>query len=669
MSILKQIKEKSTKNFKYYKSDKGITIVALVITTIVLLILSGVTISMTLSDNGIIEQAEKVKEETEKKQEQENLELAIAAALMAGSGEIKTENLQQKIDEFLGYGKLIEQETNWKYIVQDKIYNIDLEGKITEERKPTAEEILVDGQIKIDVEFVKQDGKIRPQVTITTQNIFANLKYKVKENEWIETISGAIITNTIEESKERDLTFGDTIYAILEYEGKQSEIEECIVPSAYEAGMPGLYDEYNNLLKTWEELEEMGLNIEEDHTTSNTEGTMYYLLNNDSTLKSNAKKIIIADIQEIGNYAFQNCNTLTEIRLPETVTRLGKSAFYNCNKLTEIILPKSITSIGEICFNTCKGLTSIIIPENLTTIGKDAFKACSNLNSITVSLLNSKYDSRENCNAIIETETNTLILGCNTTTIVDSITKIGDYAFYAYNDLAEIIIPESVTSAGSNVFYSCNKLEKISIPKTLTNIEDLGLTWSSYLKTAGPIGSGANIEFGWDKSIPNKAFYNCKYLTQIDIPATITTIGEYAFSYCNSLQEIIIPEGVTTIGRYAFRECSKITDIIIPKGVKSIKNSCFINCKSLTNITIPEEIVNIETSAFKNCAKLTSVTIDSASIASKLTSDTSCGNLINYATEIYIKEGITEIGSYITTETNYTIAGTQNGYVKYIKVQ
>ena len=198
---------------------------------------------------------------------------------------------------------------------------------------------------------------------------------------------------------------------------------------------------------------------------------------------------------------------MSSLTIPNSVTSIEAGAFALCSNLTSIAIPNSVTSIGSSAFAGCSGLTSITIPNSVTSIGISAFSGCSGLTSIIVEEGNTIYDSRNNCNTIIETESNTLITGCKNTTIPNSVTSIGNGAFYNCSGLSSITIPNSVTSIGNGAFYNCSGLSSVTIPNSVT-------------------------------SIGNTAYYNCSGLSSITIPNSVTSIEFSAFSNCPELTDV-----------------------------------------------------------------------------------------------------------------------------------
>ncbi len=192
-------------------------------------------------------------------------------------------------------------------------------------------------------------------------------------------------------------------------------------------------------------------------------------------------------VVESGNPRFDsrnNCNAIIETTdntliagckntiIPNSVTKIGNFAFERCGSLTSIVIPNSVTSIGHYAFYCCDSLTSVDIPNSVIEIGYGVFESCFGLTSIVVESGNPRYDSRNNCNAIIETAYNTLIYGCKNTIIPNSVTTIDDYAFYDCDGLTSIVIPNSVTEIGFGAFESCTGLTSIVIPNSVTSIGD-----------------------------------------------------------------------------------------------------------------------------------------------------------------------------------------------------
>ena len=300
------------------------------------------------------------------------------------------------------------------------------------------------------------------------------------------------------------------------------------------------------------------------------------------------------DVTAIGDHAFDNCTTLTDIMIPETVETIGDYAFAGCTSLgalkipttedpealskapsrsgeTALVIPEGVTSIGAYAFKECESLTSIIIPETVTSIGDGAFEGCSNLTDISIP--DSVEDLGEN-----------VFNGCTSITsitIPNGVTSIDDYAFAGCENLTEVIIPESVTTIGQYAFFDCENLTSISIPSSVT-------------------------------SIGKSAFESCLSLTGVTIPAGVTKIEEATFAACHSFTSIVIPVNVKSIGRSAFECCSRLSDITLSSGLTHIGSFAFAECRALTDITIPSSVSNIDGFILQNCVSLVSITVEAS---------------------------------------------------------
>ena len=230
---------------------------------------------------------------------------------------------------------------------------------------------------------------------------------------------------------------------------------------------------------------------------------------------------IPSSVTSLGNYCFSGCSSLTSVTIPSSVMSLGNHCFSGCSRLISITIPSSVTSLASYCFNGCISLRTVIIPSSVTSLASYCFSGCSRLTSVT---------------------------------IPSSVTSLGHNCFENCYDLTTITIPSSVTTLGSDCFRNCSNLTSITIPSSITSFEE-------------------------------GCFENCSSLTSIIIPSSVTTLKNDCFYGCSSLANITIPSSVTTLGNNCFRDCQSLSSITIPSSVKVLGNYC-LNC-------------NIETLYFK----------------------------------------------------------------------
>lgn len=291
---------------------------------------------------------------------------------------------------------------------------------------------------------------------------------------------------------------------------------------------------------------------------------------------------------DIGSAAFIHCSGLKEITLPSSLKEIPNEAFSDCTSLEKILIPSTVTTIGREAFKMCSALSYIGIPASVKAIRANAFLGCSSIISFTVDEGNTVYTASNGClygpfessydsevsNAVTD---KTLIQYPNartaTSVVVDSGTlRIADYAFGDNKYLTQIVLPNGLKSIEAFAFYNCTALSDITIPSTVTSIGSQAFAKTTALKSITVPGSVTSLE---------SVFY-ASGIESVVLSSGVKTIGTRCFESCKSLKSVSIPETVTKIGIGAFYGCSALTSLTVPTTVTSIGSSAFADCSSLT---------------------------------------------------------------------------------------
>lgn len=284
---------------------------------------------------------------------------------------------------------------------------------------------------------------------------------------------------------------------------------------------------------------------------------------------SPTKVTLPSTITTIESYAFWNCVSLTEVNLPNGLEKIGEGAFKGCQSLASISLPDSVTEIGVLAFENCKGAKTLSIGSKLSSFPVNAFIGTSELKEITVSSENSSFTVKDQI--IYSKDLTKIVFVPNTLdiesfTVPDSVTNIGEYAFYKHKKLTNINLGKNLKAIGDCAFGS-SKLTSITFPETLESVGKKAFANSFSLK---------EINFNNKLSLlDEEAFSTCKALTTINFAkdGKLEDLKLGVFENCSSLTEIIIPDYVKYIRIRAFHDCVKVEKIVIGSGVKLIENS------------------------------------------------------------------------------------------------
>ena len=376
-----------------------------------------------------------------------------------------------------------------------------------------------------------------------------------------------------------------------------------------------------------------------------------------------------------------------------TVTAIDRRAFYDCSSLTSVSISNTVKTIGENAFFWCSGLTSITIPNSVMTIGRAVFGRCHGITSMKVESGNTTFDSRDDCNAIIETTTNKLVSGCKNSIIPNSVTSIGAYAFHGCSP-KNITIPNSVDSIYSYAFYECSMVS-IVIGESVSYMGKYAIEFCYQLETvewnARKTNDFTQSPFIYSRKvstfilgdkvaiIPAYLCSGVSSITDISVGKSVVKFGTSAFNGCsvknltwnakqcndmgipktnienvtigNSVESlpsnfvsnskitsVNIPNSVDSIGSSAFQNCTNLSNLTLGNSVSFIGNKAFYGCSGLKSVTIPNAVTSIGTQAFYGCNNLTRTHISDLAVWCKIDFGNSDANPLHYAHHLFLND-------------------------------
>ena len=328
-------------------------------------------------------------------------------------------------------------------------------------------------------------------------------------------------------------------------------------------------------------------------------------------------------LDTFGAYMFDACSKLESVEVPEGVTQIPYECFFWCSSLETIKLPSTLTSLAICAFQSCSGVKKLEIPDTVTSIGSDAFSYCSSLESVNIpdGITEIGADTFKHCTSLkkIDIPSSVQSIGkgafseCRTITslrIPDGVTHIPDFAFQNSANLADISVPDSVTSFGECAFEGTAWLNRQ--PEGIVYMCDGALCYSGACPGELTVREGTKRVWGG-------AFKGLTDLKKINLPASVTEIGNSSFSGCTSLTDVTLPAAVTELREGVFRDCTGLVSFDIPESITAVRRDAFRGCTSLARVGMSDNVTVIEEYAFSDCPSLA---------------------------ELYLSEGLEKIKSY-----------------------
>ena len=633
--------------------NKGITLIALVITIIVLLILAGITLSLTLGENGILQKARTAKIDSEIAREKEQILLAMNSSFGENGKNAKVidkNKVEQNLQATEGKDNVkviadIEEDDSFyvKFIKTNRYYEIDLDRNVT----------------LIEVTGGEKNLKLIC-VNSTNTVLFEKTYIILKDNfsKKLPEIEGYMppqerITGTITQDEEMKVTYyfvipeSDLIFVGLDKNGNITND-----PNKIDGYMLG------------------------DNTNSNINGIV-----------TNPSKLAILQIPEMHNgkpvkkIGAQACNGLNIVRLiiPDSIINIGKRAFYNCIKLTSVTIGNGVNKFEIDVFSGDINLVEFIYNNESDAIKAHIFNGCNNLKEFSITKVNSKYKIID---GVIYSNDGKSIErippGINDEfKIKDGTTNISKYAFegssisgvvfnselikidsYAFNhcdNLENVDLTGNINIISDHAFFQCHSLKSINIGENINSIGTDAFTECTSLEVVnynnegdvikGHLFNGCNALSQFKVNLDNKKYkvennillsqdgksivkVPVSYSGVFSVDANVTSIEQYAFDCCRGITGILGGENLNNIDQYAFNSCTGITNLIL--NCNTIGKAAFKGCSSISNLIINNGVTNIGENAFENCTSLGIVTYNNESNAIKSRIFAGCSSLSEF---------------------------------------
>ena len=585
---------------KVYRSQKGITLIALVVTIILLLLLAGITISNIAGNNSILNRAKQAANVTDIEQAREIVVLAVQTVQIKSYQENITKNdIRGELEkELKSYEKSAQE--NIKVTIVENIYRVEFRGFIFN----VSEDFRT-------VEYVQD--------------------FNAKEWDKEKTPETAFIWAS------EDPNDGEDYHTIIGYNKDMVNYTILRIPSRCHV-IDIQYKNQKDYGRTQNYSESINRCISRTFDSVFSYGWTSRLPNGGIT-----KIELPATITKLSG-AFVGFSTVTEVEFPYSLKEITDSSFYGCTGLTKITIPSSVTKIGDASFGNCSNLEDVFVPDTVTIIGNGVFinsKFYANLpeGEVYLGKVFYRYNGTTPSKVNIK-EGTTAIAG---EAFVYKVKQQWGYSSEKNQTLNSVYIPDSVTYIGGNAFYNCVNLNKCDMPSKITYIGDEAFRYTnikelvikndidyignaafercSNLSNLNISGKIVDIQLSafdntpWFNNQPTGAVYINNVLYKYKVTGTsnvtlkvaegTTEIADYAINYISEISKIILPSTMKRIGNYAISGCNNLTIIELNEGLEDIGREAFSNCSSLNNIgTLPSTLKYIRSNAFYNCINI-----------------------------------------------------------------